>query len=33
MNWPANPWHQSYAVAGFTVQMFEPRDPFAKGSD
>jgi hypothetical protein len=32
MNWPANPWHLSYAVAGFTVQMFEPLDPFAKPS-
>ena len=29
MNWPANPWHQAYAVDGITVQMFEPRDPFA----
>lgn len=28
MNWPANPWHFAYAVAGITVQIFERRDPF-----
>lgn len=33
MNWPAHPWHESYGVEGFTIQTFEPRDPFAKGSD
>ena len=30
MNWPAKPWHQSYGVEGFSIQTFEPRDPFAK---
>lgn len=31
MNWPADPWHQAYTIGG-TIQRFEPRDPFAKGS-
>lgn len=30
MNWPANPWHKSYAARGFTINVFQPRDPFSK---